>query len=65
MNSSRPGGYEGKKEDITMEIYKTRYAADKARKTDPNHSSDERIVLVQGGYALMTEQQYHIWKKQK
>lgn len=48
-----------------MEIYKTRYAADKARKTDPNHSSDERIVLVQGGYALMTEQQYQIWKKQK
>lgn len=48
-----------------MEIYKTRYAADKVRKTDPNHSSEERIVLVQGGYALMTEQQYQVWKKQK
>lgn len=48
-----------------MEIYKTRYAADKVRKTDPNHSSDERIVTVEKGYALMTEQQYQIWKKQK
>lgn len=48
-----------------MEIYKTRYAADKVRKNDPNHSSAERIVLVQGGYTLMTEQQYQVWKAQK
>lgn len=48
-----------------MEIYKTRYQADKVRKTDPYHKSDERIVKVDGGYMLMDEKQYQEWKKQK
>lgn len=48
-----------------MEIYKTRYMADKVRHTDPWHSSDERIVKVDGGYVLMTEEQYRIWKGQR
>ena len=48
-----------------MEIYKTRYAADKVRKTDPYHRSDEKIIKVEGGYTLMTAQDYEIWKMQK
>ena len=48
-----------------MEIYKTRYQADKVRKTDPWHSSDEKIVKVSGGYVLMTAEEYETWKKQK
>lgn len=47
------------------ETYSTRYQADKVKKTDPYHRSDERIVKVCGGYKLMTEQDYQIWKKQK
>lgn len=48
-----------------MEIYKTRYAADKARKTNPYIPSDSKIVKVEGGYVLMEEAQYQIWKNQK
>lgn len=48
-----------------MEIYTTRYMADKVRKTSEWHNSDERIVKVDGGYVLMTEEQYRIWKGQK
>ena len=48
-----------------METYKTRKEADKVRKTDPWHNSSERIVKVEGGYALMTEKEYQTWKKQK
>lgn len=48
-----------------MEIYNTRYAADKVRKTDPYHNSTEKIVKVFGGYALMTLYEYNLWKKQK
>ena len=46
-------------------IYKTRKEADEVRKTDPFHHSDERIVKVYGGYMLMTEEEYRIWKNQK
>ncbi len=46
-------------------IYKTRREADLVRKTDPWHRSDERIVKVDGGYVLMTEEEYRIWKMQK
>jgi len=48
-----------------MEIYKTRYMADKVRKTDPYHSTSEIIVKVCGGYTLMTAEEYRIWKNQK
>ena len=48
-----------------MEIYKTRKEADTVRKSDPWHTSEERIVKVTGGYALMTESEYQNWKNQK
>ena len=48
-----------------MEIYTTRYQANKIRKTDPYHRSDEKIVKVSGGYSLMNSRDYEIWKKQK
>lgn len=48
-----------------MTIYETRKAADHVRKTDPWHRSDERIVKVRGGYALMSEDEYRTWKNQK
>jgi len=48
-----------------MTIYKTRNEADTVRKTDPWHSSDEVIVKVEGGYTLMTADEYQIWKGQK
>lgn len=48
------------------ETYSTRYQADKIRKTDPYHRSDEVIVKVCGGYKLMTpDYYYNIWKRQK
>ena len=42
-----------------MTIYATRYAAYKAK------TSDEKIIKVCGGYAVMTADQYRIWKNQK
>ena len=42
-----------------MTIYKTRYQAKKAAR------GGEMVVKVCGGYAVMTAEQYHIWKKQK
>lgn len=48
-----------------MEIYKTRKEANEVRKTDKWHSSDERIVKVCGGYVLMTEHEYQIWKSNR
>ena len=42
-----------------MTIYSTRYQARKARR------SDEIVVKVCGGYALMTYDQYYIWRGQK
>ena len=48
-----------------MKIYETKKAADHVRKTDPLHRSDERIVKVCGGYALMSEDEYRTWKNQK
>lgn len=46
-------------------MYATRYQADKERKTSAWHSCDERIVKVDGGYVLMDEHDYQIWRKQK
>ena len=48
-----------------MTVYETRKEADEVRKTDPYHRSDERIVKVEGGYTLMTEEEYRVWKNQK
>ena len=42
-----------------MTIYKTRYAARKAA------TSAEKVVKVDGGFAVMTAQEYRIWRNQK
>ena len=56
--------YSARKDD-NMTVYKTRKEADEVRKTDPWHRSDERIVKVDGGYVLMSEEDYRVWKNQK
>lgn len=43
-----------------MIIYETRYKAEKARK-----KGEEVVVKVCGGYAVMTYEEYRVWKKQK
>jgi len=48
-----------------MEIFKTRYQAEKERKTSEWHNGSEKIVKVEGGYTLMSEEDYRIWKLQK
>lgn len=42
-----------------MTIYKNRYQAKKHAK------SNEVIVKVEGGYAIMDAAYYNVWKKQK
>lgn len=42
-----------------MHIYKNRYQAGKDKR------GDEKIVKVNGGYVLMTAEDYRIWKMQK
>lgn len=46
-------------------IFKTRYQAQKARKTEPFFSGAEICVKVCGGYVLMDPDYYRIWKNQK
>lgn len=48
-----------------MKIFKNRYQAEKARKTNPWYRADDRIVKVCGGYRLMSERDYQVWKNQK
>lgn len=43
-----------------MDIYKTRYQAEKDRK-----KGKEKVVKVDGGYTIMTYENYEIWRKQK
>lgn len=42
-----------------MIVYKTRYQAKK------NATEEEKVVKVFGGYAVMTYDEYRVWKKQK
>lgn len=42
-----------------MTIYKTRYQANKERR------GGERVVKVCGGYAIMAESEYQVWRRQK
>ena len=42
-----------------MTIYPTRYQAKKKA------TSEEKVVKVYGGYAIMTYDKYYAWKKQK
>lgn len=44
---------------LSMMIYRTRYLARKAAK------SDEVVVKVCGGFMLMEARAYRIWKSQK
>lgn len=46
-------------------IFKNRYQADKARRTDPYCNGTEKIIKVYGGYVLMDSEKYRIWKMQK
>ena len=46
-------------------IFKNRYQADKARKTEAFFNGTEKIIKVCGGYVLMDAEEYHIWKMQK
>ena len=48
-----------------LRIFKNRYQADKARRTEPFFNGAEKIIKVWGGYALMDAEEYRIWKKQK
>ena len=48
-----------------METYKTRYQAEQVKKSSPWYNMTYKIVKVDGGYTLMTEQQYRWWKNQK
>lgn len=48
-----------------MIIFKNRYQADKARKTDQFFNGTEKIVKVEGGYTLMDAEEYRIWRNQK
>lgn len=43
-----------------MEIFKNRYQAKKAL-----HDDKEVIVKVDGGYTIMSNEEYHVWKLQK
>lgn len=43
-----------------MVTYGTRYQAEKNRR-----KGEEIVVKVSGGYAVMTYQEYRIWKNQK
>lgn len=47
-------------EEEKMDIYKTRYQAEKDRK-----KGKEKVVKVDGGYTIMTYENYEIWRKQK
>lgn len=42
-----------------MFVYETRYRASKEKK------GGEKVVKVSGGYAIMTENEYRIWRGQK
>lgn len=44
-----------------MEIFKTREAAEEAKKTNPQYSSSDMTVKVDGGFAIMTAREYIDW----
>ena len=46
-------------------IFKNRYQADKARKTETFYNGTEKIIKVCGGYVLMDAEEYRTWKMQK
>ena len=46
-------------------IFKNRYQAEKARKTEAFFNGTEKIIKVCGGYVLMDAEEYCIKKKKK
>lgn len=48
-----------------LRIFKNRYQADKARRTEPFFNGAEKIIKVWGGYVLMDAEEHRIWKNQK
>ena len=48
-----------------MITFPTRYKAEKEKKNNPWYSSNDIVVKVEGGYAIMTPRDYFIWKNQK
>lgn len=48
-----------------MVIFKTRYRANKEKKNSQWYSSSDVIVKVDGGYTIMTPDEYKTWKNQK
>jgi hypothetical protein len=44
-----------------MEIFKTREAAEEAKKANPQYSSSDMTVKVDGGFAIMTAREYIDW----
>lgn len=42
-----------------MIIYKTRYQAEKHK------TQNDKVIKVDGGYAVMSPSQYRLWKLQK
>jgi hypothetical protein len=48
-----------------MQIFETRYKADKEKKNSKWYSSFDITVKVDGGYTIMTPDEYKVWKNQK
>lgn len=46
-------------------IYKTRYHAMKAKREGAFYNGADIVVKVEGGYKLMTAEDYRTWRKQK
>ena len=55
---------EEEKEKIAIKSSGT-YQAEQVKKSSPWYNMTYKIVKVDGGYTLMTEQQYRWWKNQK
>ena len=46
-------------------IFKNRYQAEKARRTESFFDGTEKIIKVCGGYVIMDADKYRVWKNQK
>lgn len=44
-----------------MIIYKTKEAAEEAKRTNPKHSTGDMIVKVEGGFTVMPAREYIDW----
>jgi hypothetical protein len=47
-----------------MEIFKTRDLAEEAKRTNPNYSTSDMTVKVDGGFAIMSARDYLNWLMQ-